>query len=138
MFALNIVTPDKKLVADVEMEEVFVPAHSGELNILPGHSPLVSTLHEGVLKYRLKGESSLSAVAISWGYVEVTPNGVNILAETAETKEEIDIERAKKALTDVEQLLEGADVTPEDILNYHAKRRRAEARISVSEGTTLH
>lgn len=138
MFALNIVTPDKKLLADAEMEEVFVPAFRGELNIFPNHSPLVSTLTEGVLKYRLKGESETHAVAISWGYIEITPNGVNILAETAESKEEIDLGRAKKALDEAQKLIESADVTPDDIINYQAARRRAEARINVAEGKTLH
>lgn len=133
MFALNIVTPNKKLVAGAEMEEVFVPAHRGELNILPGHAPLVSTLSEGVLKYRLKGQSDERAVAISWGYVEITPDGVNILAETAEEKSEIDIDRAKEALKNAEDSLSSSDVTPDDIEKYHRKRRRAEARIQVVE-----
>ncbi len=132
MFELSIVTPDKKLVSGAEMEEVFVPAERGELNILPGHSPLVSTLDPGVLKYRLKGSSEMNAVAISWGYVEVTPNGVNILAETAEKKSDIDLEKAKSNLQEIEKALDSAE-TPEDIVEYDKKRRRAEARINVVE-----
>ncbi len=130
MFELNIVTPDKKLVSGLEMEEVFVPADRGELNILPGHSPLVSTLDPGVLKYRLKDDSETKAVAISWGYVEVTPNGVNILAETAEKKEEINVEKAKADLLEIEKALDSAE-NPEDIVAYDRKRRRAEARLNV-------
>ena len=133
MFELNIVTPTKKLVAGAEMEEVFVPAFRGELNILPGHSPLVSTLSEGSLKYRLKGESKTEAIAISWGYVEVTPGGVNILAETAELKNEIDIERAERALKKAEGSLGKSDITPEEIEKLHRKRRRADARITVAK-----
>lgn len=133
MFNLNIVTPNKKLVAGVEMEEVFVPAYMGELNILPGHAPLVSTLSEGVLKYRLKGEEAVTAVAISWGYVEVTPSGVSILAETAESKEEIDLSRAEEALKNAEASLNDAEISPEDIEKYHHKRMRAEARIEVAK-----
>ena len=132
MFVLNIVTPTKKLVAGLEMEEVFVPAYKGELNILPGHAPLVSTLTEGVLKYRLKDSSQLEAVAISWGYVEITPTGVNILAETAESKEEIDISRAKEALKKAEASIDSSTATPDDIEKYHHKRKRAEARIAVA------
>lgn len=115
------------------MEEVFVPAYRGELNILPGHSPLVSTLSEGVLKYRLKGETNLTSIAISWGYVEVTPHGVEILAETAEKKDEIDLVRAKSALKKSEDYLTKPNATPEDIEKYHHKRKRAEARIQVAE-----
>ena len=134
MFELTVVTPTKKLVAGAEMEEVYVPAHRGELNILPGHSPLLSTLTEGVLRYKLKGESGEKAVAISWGYVEVTPNGVQILAETAEAKEEIDLSRAEEALKSSVEFLDKPDATPEDIEKYHRKRRRSEARISVAKG----
>lgn len=132
MFELNVVTPDKKLVAGAEMEEVFVPAHRGELNILPGHSPLVSTLDPGVLKYRLKDDSETHAVAISWGYVQITPSGVNILAETAESRADIDLEKAKQELKDIEKSLDDAE-DPDDIVTYHQERRRAEARITVAE-----
>jgi F-type H+-transporting ATPase subunit epsilon len=133
MFELSIVTPEKKIIEKQEMEEVFVPAYRGELDILPGHAPLVSTLTEGVLKYRLKDQSELKAVAISWGYVEVTPQGVNILAETAEAKSEIDLERAKKSLQDAENSIESDEATPETIEKYQHKRKRAEARIEVAE-----
>lgn len=134
MFELTVVTPTKKIVANAEMEEVFVPAFRGELNIYPGHSPLVSTLTEGVLRYKLKGDAQETAVAISWGYVEVTPSGVQVLAETAESKEDIDLSRAEEALKNSESNLDNADVGPEDIEKYHRKRRRAEARISVAKG----
>lgn len=133
MFELSIVTPEKKILEKQEMEEVFVPAFRGELDILPGHAPLVSTLTEGVLKYRLKDETDLKAVAISWGYVEVTPNGVNILAETAEAKAEIDLERAKKSLKEAEKSIESDEATPDTIEKYQHKRMRAEARIEVAE-----
>jgi len=133
MFKLNIVTPSKRLVTDGDLVELFVPAYRGELNILPGHAPLVSTLTEGVLKYQLEGSTSLQAVAISWGYVEITPNGVNILAETAESKAEIDLGRAKLALKSAEDSLNKPDVGPEDIEKYHRKRLRAEARIEVAQ-----
>lgn len=130
---LNIVTPNNKLVAGAKMEKVFVPAYRGELEILPGHAPLVSTLTEGVLKYKLQDTSKEEAVAISWGYVEVTPTGVNILAETAESKDEIDSTRAEEALKLAEQKLSASDVTPEDIEKYQHKRKRAEARIAVTK-----
>lgn len=133
MFELSIVTPDKKLVAGAEMDEVFVPAFRGELNILPGHAPLVSTLSEGVLRYRLKGDSSENAVAISWGYVQVNPTGVNILAETAESKDEIDLARAEETLKKAQDAMGSSDVTPEDIEKYFHKIKRAEARIAVAK-----
>ena len=133
MFELNIVTPNRKLVENAEMTEVFVPAHRGELNIFPGHAPLMSTLTEGVLKYQLKDSGTIHAVAISWGYLEITPKGVNILAETAEEKEEIDVARAEEALKKAEAALHATDITPEDIEKNQRKRKRAEARITVAK-----
>ena len=130
-FKLSIVTPVRSLLDKVEVNEIFVPAYRGELNILPGHAPLVSTLSEGVLKYRLKGEETV--MAISWGYIEVTFNGVNILAETAELKEDIDLQRAKTALRKADDFLSREITSPEDIEKYHRKRRRAQARIAVAE-----
>ena len=131
MFELSVVTPTKKLVNNQPMSEVYVPAHRGELNIFPGHSPLVTTLTEGVLRYKLEGESQEQAVAISWGYCQVSPDGVRILAETAERPSEIDVDRAKTSLKKAEEELLRNDSTPKDIEKFHHKRMRAEARIRV-------
>ena len=131
MFNLSVVTPTQKLVSDQAMVEVFVPSYRGELNILEGHSPLLTTLTEGVLRYKLQDDGGEKAVAISWGYCEVTPTGVSIMAETAETPEQIDVARAKDALKKAESELLREDSQPEDIEKYHRKRMRAEARINV-------
>ena len=130
-FKLNIVTPVKSLLDRTEVKEVFVPAHKGELNILPGHAPLISTLREGVLKYQLEDRKEF--IAISWGYVEVTSQGVSILAETAELKEDIDLKRAQRALEKANDFLNKGILNPEDLEKYHRKRRRAEARITVAK-----
>lgn len=88
MFKLNFATPNKKVVTDQELEEITLPAHAGELNILPGHAPLMTTLEAGILKYRLKnGETA--KIAIGWGYCQVSPDAVNVLAETAVTADEV-------------------------------------------------
>lgn len=94
---LTLVTPEKKLLAEAEVEEIFVPGYRGELNILPGHAPLMTTLSTGIVKYRLKSTSELKSVIVSWGYCEVNPQGVVVLAETAERPEDIDEERALAA-----------------------------------------
>jgi F-type H+-transporting ATPase subunit epsilon len=89
MFKLNLVTPDKKIVTDHEVEEITLPAFAGELTILPGHAPLMTTLGAGVLSYRLKGQAP-HEMAISWGYCQVSSEGVSVLAENAITAAEID------------------------------------------------
>lgn len=133
MFTLTLVTPEKKLVAGQEIEELFVPGFKGELNILPGHAPLMTTLETGVLRYRLKGDSKLNYVAISWGYAQVNPTGVNVLAETAERPEEIDVERVKATQKLAEGRLAGQNEAPEVIEKLQRKLTRARVRLEVSE-----
>ena len=96
MFKLNLVTPEKKLVADQELEEVTVPAFVGELHILPGHAPLMTTLEPGILKYKLKGSPEFVKIAISWGYCQVSTESVNVLAESAVSADEIDLKVVKE------------------------------------------
>ena len=74
---------------------LLVPGKEGELGILPGHAPLLSQLKVGELSYRLGNLTHF--LAINWGFVEVLPDRVIILAQTAERAEEIDVERARQA-----------------------------------------
>ena len=141
MFTLTLVTPEKRIVAGTEIEEVFVPADRGELNILPGHAPLMTTLTPGILRYRLKGEAKLNAVAISWGYCQVNPQGVNVLAETAERPEEIDKARLETQFRTASSRLSSSDVDSEALVKYQQKLAVAEVRkelISISGNTTSH
>lgn len=133
MFKLTFVTQDKKVIAGAEIEEVTVPAHKGELNILPGHAPLLTILNPGVLKYKLKGASKLSVASISWGYCEVSPEGVNVLAETIETPEEIDLERAKASQAGAEKALSQQVLEEEAWQEMHGKMLKAQARIEASK-----
>lgn len=127
---LTLVTPEKKLITDCEVEEILVPGSKGQLDILPGHAPLLSTLSTGILKYRLKGQTEYKPVAISWGYCEVTPTGVSILAETAETPEELEKDRVEDALKRAKtRLKEGLNVG--EIMKYQRKMQRAQARLDL-------
>lgn len=128
MFTLTLVTPERKLLTGQEIEEVFVPAFRGEINVLPGHAPLMTTLQTGVLRYRLKGESVLRPVAVSSGYCQVNPEGVTILAETAERPEDIDVERAAAALAKAQERLSAADIGVDLLEKYRNKVARAVVR----------
>ena len=136
-FQLTLVTPTKKIVEQAPLLEVFVPAFKGELEILPGHAPLVTTLSVGVLKYKLEGWTETRKVAISWGYCEVTADGqVNILAETAEGAEDIDLKRAEASRADA--LTRLASVTYDEFEKYERKFKRAEARINTVKSDATH
>ncbi len=128
---LTLVTPEKKLLTDTEVEEVFVPGFKGELNILPGHAPLMTTLSTGVLRYRLKASAELKSIVVSWGYCEVNPEGVLVLAETAERAEDIDQERALAAWKLSFEKIDSGELDPENVEKFRRKQQRADVRRSV-------
>jgi len=91
---LTIVTPERSVVKD-EVDELQIPGAEGYFGVLPGHAPLFSELKVGEVSYR-KGDR-WTFLAVAWGFVEVLPNQVRILAETAERAQEIDLDRAMRA-----------------------------------------
>ena len=92
---LQIVAPERSLVNE-EVDEVEIPGADGYFGVLPGHTPLLALLGAGELWYR-KGQE-FSYLLIALGFAEVQPGQVTILAEAAEHPEDIDVERAKRAL----------------------------------------
>ncbi len=133
MFRLTLVTPQKKLLTDVEIDEVIVPAYVGQLDILPGHAPLMTTLTAGVLKVRMKGEAQFKSASISWGYLEVNSQGVNILAETAEWPEEINKARAEEQLKVAHERWQQAGLAPEEYTYAQKKIQKETARIEAMQ-----
>ena len=99
---LTIVTPERSLVSE-QVDEIQIPGAAGYLGVLPGHAPLFTELQVGELSYR-KG-SNWTSLAVAWGFAEVLPDQVRVLAETAERAHEIDLERALKAKERAEQRL---------------------------------
>src|SRR6266850_1836080 len=91
---LEVVTPDKRVVSEV-VDAVVLPGSEGSLGVLPGHTPLLATLGIGELAYTRDGAKRY--VAVAWGFVEVLPDRVSVLAEIAERAEGIDRERAGRA-----------------------------------------
>lgn len=92
MLRLEIVTPERR-VLDTEVDSVTVPTASGEVGILPSHASLVSAIKPGILVYTIKGTTD--KLAISGGFLEVNANKVAVLADSAETASEIDIDAAR-------------------------------------------
>ena len=128
-FQLEIVTPEKQVVRDVA-EEAQIPGLNGYLGILPGHAPLITELAVGVITYRMRGEAH--TLSVGWGFVEVLPDKVTILAEAAERPQEIDVARAQKAKERAEQRLKSND--PEiDYTRAGDALQRAETRLKVAE-----
>ena len=127
-FQLEIVTPEKKVV-ETQAEEVQIPGKNGYLGILPGHAPLITELAVGEITYReAGGEQHLAA---AWGFAEVLPDKVTILAETAERPSEIDVERARKSKERAEERLTSGK-TEVDVDRALDALHRAETRLDVA------
>src|ERR1700749_4529287 len=94
---LQLVSPERMLVEE-QVSEVQVPALEGYLGVLPGHAPLLSELKAGgVLTY--KAGAAEKVIAVFGGFVEVQPDRVRILADSAQRKEEINVEQARQELS---------------------------------------
>jgi F-type H+-transporting ATPase subunit epsilon len=128
---LEMVTPYKQVLSE-EVDELVMPGTLGELGILPGHSPLLTTLKVGVFTYR-KGTSSYH-VAVNWGYVEVEDDTVIVLAETAEPADQIDKVRAQAAMGRAEEALKKLDPEDKEYRIMEAALQRALLRIEVAGG----
>ena len=125
---LQIITPDKLLVRE-DVDTVQMPGKNGYLGILPGHAPLITELMIGEISYTQGGTTQYLAVA--WGFAEVLPDRVTILADAAERPEDIDVNRAQEAKVRAEQeLREGSPELDYDAVNLAL--RRAEVRLEVA------
>jgi F-type H+-transporting ATPase subunit epsilon len=102
--ALELVTPDRSLIKEV-VDELMLPGSEGYFGVLPGHAPLVATLQVGEMWYR-KGQEKYH-LAVCFGYAEVLPDRVTVLAQIAERAEDIDSRRAEAAKARAEQRLAG-------------------------------
>jgi len=99
---LTVVTRERKII-DTEADEVVLPATDGEIGVLPGHTPLLTTLRIGEMRYR--SGAKVERMVLSWGFAEVLPDRVIVLAERGVLPSEIDIAAAQREMTDAEKEL---------------------------------
>jgi F-type H+-transporting ATPase subunit epsilon len=130
-FQLEIVTPEKMVVRDVA-EEMQIPGKDGYLGILPGHAPLITELAVGEITYRK--ENRTHSLSVAWGFAEVLPDKVTILAETAERAEDIDAVRAQEAKQRAESHLANCN-TEEEFKRAAGELKRADTRLEVASKT---
>jgi F-type H+-transporting ATPase subunit epsilon len=124
---LEVVTPSQR-VLEGRASEVRIPGADGELGILPGHTPLLTALGTGQVRYTDGGTSGL--LVVQGGFAEVQPDAVTVLAAVAETVDEIDVDAARTALSEAEEALK--DASAEDFASLQAQARLAAARIEAS------
>nr|WP_246596353.1 F0F1 ATP synthase subunit epsilon [Bacillus alkalicola] len=125
----NVVTPDGS-VFEGQIEMVTVKTTEGSLGIMAGHLPLVAPLTIGIV--RLKNDSNIQLVAVSGGFMEVRPDEVSILAESAELPSDIDVARARAAKERAERRLERAKKEHIDFKRAELALKRAINRLEVA------
>ena len=128
-FLLEVVTPQRLIISE-EVEELVAPGQEGSFGVWPGHTPFMTTLKIGEFSYtRGRKERFL---AVNWGYVEVRPDKVIVLAESAERPEEIDLARAEQARVRAEERLRRFGDEAIDHARAQAALDRALARMAVA------
>jgi F-type H+-transporting ATPase subunit epsilon len=127
---LEIVTPERMAYSDT-VDSVQLPGVQGELGVLPGHAPLVSMLGVGELRIRKGGAEE--SFAIVGGFLQVRPDKVVVMAETADLASEIDLERALEARREAERALETGFREGADLATARAALQQALLRIRVAE-----
>ncbi|HET7169861.1 MAG TPA: F0F1 ATP synthase subunit epsilon [Candidatus Limnocylindrales bacterium] len=127
---LEIVTPERLAYSDT-VDAVVLPGSEGELGVLPHHAPLVSMLGVGELRIRKGGVEE--SFAIAGGFLQVRPDKIVVMAETADMASEIDLETAQEARREAERALETGYTEGVDLSAARAALQQALLRIRVAE-----
>jgi F-type H+-transporting ATPase subunit epsilon len=127
---LEIVTPER-LAYDDDVDAVILPGSEGELGVLPHHAPLLTTLGAGELRIRKGGQEE--SFAVFGGFLQVRPDKVVVMAETADMAAEIDLETAREARAAAERALESGYHEGADLASARAALQQALLRIRLAE-----
>lgn len=127
---IEIVSPERKLV-EAQAEEVQIPGRDGYIGVLPGHAPLITELTSGEISYRAEGK--VERYAVHWGFAEVLPDKVTVLAEVAEKAGDIDLERARQLHRAAADLMKEHPSGGPDYQRALRGLKQAETRIEVAE-----
>ncbi|MGE0614683.1 MAG: ATP synthase F1 subunit epsilon [Bacteriovoracia bacterium] len=135
---LSILSPERKLLTEVPVKEVTLTGSEGQIEILPGHAPMVGTFETGLFKSTgADGTGKEELGFISTGFFEVQDDKVTVLAEVLERSQEIDVERAKRAQKKAEDKLRDTSLEMQEFKKYQLKLQRSLIRQQVA-GRTLH
>ena len=132
---LELVTPYRHVLSQ-EVDELTAPGTLGEFGVLPGHTPLLTTLRIGELTY--KQGAQLFHVEVNWGYVEVENDVVTVLVETAEMADQIDLARAKAAMDRAQEALKKLTAEDKEFKVMEAALERALIRVQVAGRKSSH
>ena len=128
--SLEVVTPFRTVLNE-DVESVTLPGIEGEMGILPEHVPLLTTLDAGIMSY-VNSRGNEQAIAVHWGYAQVDGNNVRVLAELAETADEIDLPRAQEAEKKAKELLQSGDPTTSEWEDEESRQKIYENKLQRS------
>ena len=128
--SLEVVTPFRTVLNE-DVDSVTLPGIEGEMGILPEHVPLLTTLDAGIMSY-VNGNGKTQAIAVHWGYAQVDGNNVRVLAELAETADEIDLPRAQEAEKKAKELLQSGKPTSSDWEDEESRQKVYENKLQRS------
>ena len=128
--SLEVVTPHRTVLIE-DVDSVTLPGIEGELGILPEHIPLLTTLDTGIMSYK-NSSGKTQAIAVHWGYAQIEGNSVRVLAELAETADEIDIERAKDAEKKAKDILTSGTSSTIDWEKEQSRQDKYESKLKRS------
>jgi F-type H+-transporting ATPase subunit epsilon len=128
---IEVVTPEKSVVSE-EAQIVMAPGSLGEFGVLTGHTPFFTTLKVGIIRYK-DGKGDERFVFVNGGFAEALPDRVTVLAESAERRRDIDLERAKSALKRAQERLTNGDTKDIDFVRAKAALERALHRVRLAE-----
>ena len=126
---LEVVTPERLLLSQ-PVDMVIAPGTEGEFGVLPGHCHFLSTLRIGELRYQI--QDTWHFMSVLWGFAEVTPTKVTVMAEVAEKAEHIDVNRAQAAVEKAEQQLQMGGL-PSEVRDAQISLEKARLRKKIAE-----
>lgn len=129
---LSILSPERRLVESLAVQEVILPGSEGEIQILPGHTAIIGTLETGIFQYQSFIETIRGV--ISYGFFYLQGDHLQVMAQTLELEGEIDLDRAKQAQKKAEEALEQAHLDASQFKKFELKIRRAIIRQQLGNG----
>jgi F-type H+-transporting ATPase subunit epsilon len=124
---LSVVTPERSILKDMAVSSVVLPGEKGQLNILPGHTNLVTMLRYGAFGYRVGDEWQVAF--LNGGFAQVYEGKLTVLAETIEMAQELDVARAEHEVQEATQGLKGAKVGTPEYAERVQQKALAEAKL---------
>ncbi len=131
MFTLDILTPSGVVVKDFKCTEVLVPTVQGEIDILEGHTHVLTKLSTGIVTAK-DAEGKAWCFSVTHGTCKVLGQNISILSMTSESAEKIDVDRAKAALEKAEKKLSESIASDSELQKFRRKKERAEMRIKLA------